>query len=365
MTVAVHEKKSIPIEKLKFDINNPRLVGEQLDKNAADFSIIQKMADSADIAELVISIIENSFVDFEPIVVIPEDGLFKVLEGNRRLAAIKLINDLDLAESLAQDLKYRISTPVPERVIESIQEIPAIVVTQESDAQSYIGFKHINGPHKWTSFAKAKFVTKWFKDGSSIEDIAKKVGDKNQTVKDLIAGMLVLEQAIEEEVFEISDRTKRGVFGFSHLYTALNRKEYRDYLGLDKEWTESLEENPINNAKVERLETVLKYMYGSKKDNVESVIRSQNPHLKQLGAVFKNPIATQVLIDTNDLQFALEETEEKSVVFEKYLISANTQLQKASANVSSFDGSETILDMANGMQKKLKMIVSNMETIKG
>lgn len=69
-------------------------------------------------------------------------------------------------------------------------------------------------------------------------------------------------------------------------------------------------------------------------------------------------------MDTNELQTALEETEEKSAVFEKYLIAANTQLQKASANVSSFDGSETILKMAHSMQKKLKMVVNNMESLK-
>lgn len=364
MAVAIHEKKPISIDELKFDVNNPRLVGEHLRHDATDFLIIQKMAESADIAELIISIVENTFVDFEPIVVIPDGDLYRVLEGNRRLAAIKLINDENLAASLAQDLKLRISQPVSDSVLESIQNIPSIVVKQEADAQSYIGFKHINGPHKWTSFAKAKFVTKWFKEGSKIEVIAKKVGDKNQTVKDLISGMLVLEQAENEEIFDISDRTKRGVFGFSHLYTALNRKEYRDYLGLDKEWTETLSENPIKHSKIEHLENVMKYMYGSKKDNIDSVIGSQNPHLKQLGAVFKNPIATQMLIETNNLQTALEETEEKSAVFEKYLISANTQLQKASANVSSFDGSETILEMAHSMHKKLEMVITNMESVK-
>lgn len=364
MSYSKHEKRAIPIEQLKFDIRNPRLVGEHLESSATDFLIIQKMADTADIAELVISILENTFVDFEPIVVIQESNKYRVIEGNRRLAAIKLINDPKLAESLAQDLKYRINSPIPDVVTESIKEIPAIIVQEESEAQSYIGFKHINGPHKWTSFAKAKFVTQWFKKGSTIDEIAKKVGDKNQTVKDLIAGMLVLEQAENEEIFKISDRTKRGVFGFSHLYTALNRKEYRDYLGLDREWTDTLTENPVLEQKIPNLETMLKYMYGSKKDNVESVIRSQNPHLKQLGLVFKNPIATQVLLDTNELQTALEETEEKSAVFEKYLISANTQLQKASANVSSFDGSDTILDMALSMQKRLKMVISNMESVK-
>ena len=364
MATGKHEKRSIDSADLLFDIKNPRLVGEHLSGKADDIQIITKLAESADIAELVISIEENTFVDFEPIVVIGDvNQKFRVLEGNRRLAAIKLLQDEGLAQRVSQVLKHLIQRPVRQVVLDSIKKIPAVIVTDEADAQSYIGFKHINGPHKWTSFAKAKFVTALFKNGTAIDEIARKVGDKNQTVKDLIAGMLVLEQAEEEDIFDVQDRTKRGVFGFSHLYTALNRKEYRDYIGLKKDWTENLVKNPVSSGDVKKLKTVLQYMYGSKKDNVESVIRSQNPDLKRLGAVFSNPIATQVLQDTNNLETALEETEEKSAVFERTLIAASTQLQKASANVSNYNGAETIMDMAKNMERMITLIINNMESV--
>ncbi|ORU92551.1 MAG: hypothetical protein A6F71_08745, partial [Cycloclasticus sp. symbiont of Poecilosclerida sp. M] len=260
MTTGQHEKRSINATDLLFDIKNPRLVGEHLSEQADDIQIITNLAEGADIAELVISIEENTFVDFEPIVVIKELGnKFRVLEGNRRLAAIKLLQDEKLARQVVQVLKHSIQRPVRQAVLDSIKEIPAIIVTKEADAQSYIGFKHINGPHKWTSFAKAKFVTTWFKNGAGIDEIARKVGDRNKTVKDLIAGMLVLEQAEEEEIFDVQDRTKRGVFGFSHLYTALNRKEYKDYIGLKKDWTENLVTSPVSTGDVKKLKTVLQY----------------------------------------------------------------------------------------------------------
>lgn len=363
MSTKQHKKDSISSDCLVFDANNPRLVGEDVSSND-DIQIIRYLSQSADIAELVISIIENTFVDFEPIVVIKEKNeKYRVLEGNRRLAAIRLIQNKDLSLQVEQDLKHHIKRPVSQDVLDSIADIPVIIVEEEKDAQAYIGFKHINGPHKWTSFAKAKFVMGWHKNGIPINDIANKVGDKNQTVKNLIAGMLVLEQAESEDVFEIADRTKRGVFGFSHLYTALNRKEYRDYLGLTKEWMSNLTENPIDKSKVDKLEKVLKYMYGSKKDNIDSVMRSQNPNLKQLGIVFSNPVATQVLIETNNLERALEETEEKSAVFERSLIAAHTQLQKAFVNVSTFDGEQPLLDIAEKMKKSIKLLVSNMNVI--
>ncbi len=358
-----HTRQSIDTDLLDFDVENPRLVGEGITVSSSDQLIIGVLSKEADIAELVISILQNGFVDFEPIVVLSEGGRFRVLEGNRRLAAIKLLKDQVLAGQLEQTIKYHIDFPVAERVLETIQTIPAIIVNEVEEAHAYIGFKHINGPHKWSSYAKAKFVTQWHKLGASIDEIARRVGDKNQTVKNLIGGMLILEQAEEEELFEVKDRTKRGPFGFSHLYTALNRKPFRDYVGLDKDWQEDLDENPIEEERHKQLKTVLNYIYGSKSEGIESVIKSQNPHLKQLGEVLSKPVAAQVLFETNNLERALEETEEKSALFEKYLVNTHTNLQRAFSNVSSYNGNEGHLDLAREMKKNIKLMVNNMESM--
>jgi len=358
-----HQRKDIPNNQLFFDTKNPRLAGESF-TSSNDIPIIQHLCETSDITELVISILKNGFVDFEPIVVIKDDNdNFRVLEGNRRLAAIKLLLNPSLSQQLEQTLKYNIEHPIPSSVEISIKEIPTIVVKKEEDANAYIGFKHINGPHKWTSFAKAKFVTQWFKKQVPLEEIAKRVGDKNQTVKDLIAGMLVLEQAEEEELFDISDRTKRGVFGFSHLYTALNRKEYRNFIGLSKDWTDNLSENPVPLDCLNNLETTLQYMYGSKSKNIESVIKSQNPNLRELGQVLIHPVARQTLLESNSLGMALEETEKKSSLFEKSLISANIQLKKSATLVSSYDGNEYLLETAKEMEGAIRVLVSSMEKL--
>lgn len=358
-----HERKDIPNTQLVFDHKNPRLAGESF-SSSNETPIIQHLCATSDIAELVISILKNGFVDFEPIVVIEDTAnTYRVLEGNRRLAAIRLLLNPALSESLEQTLKYHIDRPIQQDILDSIENIPTIVVQNEKDTQAYIGFKHINGPHKWTSFAKATFVTQWFKQGIPLDEIAQHVGDKNQMVKDLIAGMLVLEQAEQEEIFEISDRTKRGVFGFSHLYTALNRKEYRQYLGLKKDWTDNMSENPIDNEHLGELETTLKYMYGSKSRNIESVIKSQNPNLRELGQVLAHPVARQTLIENNSLSTALEETEKKSALFEKSLISAHIQLQKAATLVTQYDGNTYLLETAKEMEGALTLLVKNMETV--
>ena len=347
----------VKTELLDFDYKNPRLVEDQdYENNHNDEEIIRFLSSQYDLQELVDSFIANTYLNFEPIIIQPSNSKerFTVLEGNRRLAAIRVIEDRTLARS------FKISLPddIPPNVLESFKNIAAIEVSGREEARSYIGFKHINGANKWNSFAKAKYVTEWYLQGTSIADIAQRVGDTNQTVRNLIGGMLVLKQAEDNDLFSIKDRTKTGPFGFSHLYTALNRKEYKDFLSLEKDWSQTPTETPIPEDKLDNLKEMLQYIYGSKMDNIKSVIKSQNPDLKNLGAVLVNPTARMRLKQTNDLEEALEETKSKEKLFEENLVTANIALEKALKTVSGYKGDNPkILELC-------ETIVSNAKSIK-
>jgi ParB-like chromosome segregation protein Spo0J len=329
---------------LDFDYDNPRLV-EDTDNSHNDEETIRFLSSQYDLQELVDSITSNTYLTFEPIIVKKKNddaGRYMVLEGNRRLAAIRVIQDKTLARS------FKISLPdvIPPDVLNSIIEIGAIEVADKEEARSYIGFKHINGSNKWNSFAKAKYVTDWYLRGTPIEDIAKKVGDTNQTVRNLIGGMLVLNQAEQNDIFDIKDRTKVGAFGFSHLYTALNRAEYKEFLNLEKNWSQQPTQKPVPEDKLDNLKTMLQFIYGSKMDGVRSVIESQNPDLKNLGYVLVNPTALIKLKQTNNLDDALEDTKSKDMLFEENIVAANTALEKAMKTISGYKGhNEKVLEI--------------------
>src|ERR1035438_10451118 len=95
--------------------------------------------------------------------------------------------------------------------------------------------KHINGPHKWDALAKARFAADWYKNekdkGLTIAKIARRLGDNHDTVVRLVNGMFVLDQAADAKIYDIQDRYPGKRFGFSHLYTALTRPGYREFLG--------------------------------------------------------------------------------------------------------------------------------------
>ena len=89
---------------LELDLDNPRLAQNDLTGKPTERDVIEYLTNHADIAELVQSIAANGYMDFEPLVVIDEGTSKKprltVIEGNRRVAAIKLLKNGDLAREL-------------------------------------------------------------------------------------------------------------------------------------------------------------------------------------------------------------------------------------------------------------------------
>jgi hypothetical protein len=268
-------------ELLDFDPHNPRLIEEGIEQ-PNETQIIKALADSSDLPEMVASIAANGYIDIEPLIVQRIGQRFRVLEGNRRLAAIRILQQPALAKGTG------ITVPtITAEVKKSLKEVTVYAVSNPDEARDFIGFKHINGPHKWDAIAKARFAADWYKkerkNGVTLEMIAQHLGDRHDTVARLVNGMFVLDQAEETKVYELKDRYPGKKFAFSHLYTALTRPGYREFLGLPEEWrAEDPKPNPVPKDKIENLQKVMVWLYGSKSDDIEPVINSQNPDIKTL-----------------------------------------------------------------------------------
>lgn len=204
---------------LHFDRNNPRSGDREF---SSEDEVIQYLTQNADVDELVTSMQSAGWVDFEPL--IAEQKTSVVLEGNRRLAALRLLSD----EGTRTRLGYKIPNGG------SIPRLPDDVrvrwVKDRAEARSFIAFKHINGPFKWDALAKAKYAAQWLEEDKNLDRVSKQIGDTHNTVLRLVNGWRVLEEATDEG-FDVADITARR-FNFSHLYTALARPNTRSFLGL-------------------------------------------------------------------------------------------------------------------------------------
>lgn len=178
---------------LNFDIENPRLVEFNITSSTPENKILNILWIYMAVDEIVMSILAHGFFEHEAVYAVRENGKLIVVEGNRRLAAVKSILHPDLVEKNRMSV---FSSKITENKIKDLKNgIPVIVLDNREKAWRYIGFKHVNGAAKWGSYAKAQYIYSVHKNyNMTLEDIAEQIGDANNTVKNYSKALWLLKK---------------------------------------------------------------------------------------------------------------------------------------------------------------------------
>ena len=326
---------------LLFDSKNPRLVELVEDGPPSQERLAVILWENMAIDELVMSIYASGYFPYEPLLAIDEEGEGIVIEGNRRLAALKLLLDPVLRKKVgATGIPKLSSTQIKE-----LREVP-VVWTTRSDAWNYIGFKHVNGPVKWDSYAKAKYIAEVHNNfGISLTEIASQIGDKHRIVQRLYRALMVIDQAETTGTYHRSLKYKSH-FSFSHLYTGLDYDGISSFVRLRSASVES--RTPVPKSHLERLGELCIWLYGDSTQELQPVVQSQNPHLRQLDEVVQSKTALMALREHMPLSVALEISYGDEAVFRRALVQAKDALQKARATLSTgFDGDRGLVSLAD------------------
>jgi hypothetical protein len=164
------------------------------------------------------------------------------------------------------------------------------------------------------------------------------------------------------KIFDINDRDPDRPFFFSHLYTAIARTQFREYLGLPEDWRENEPESePVPKKRLERLGKLLGWIYGSYERKLPPLVTSQNPNLKQLGDVLAHPVALKRLEATRDLKQAFAEVETRGKKFEESLLAAVRNVEDAQKFIDGYEADEALLEYAGRLVKMTRSIFASME----
>lgn len=360
----VGASEKVPVEFLDFDINNPRFTPDKGPASANDDDIVLQLARSADLAELIQSISTSGYINIEPLIVLERNGRFAVLEGNRRLAAVKALRNDDLAR--------KAKLTIPPMTLEkrtTLNKLLCYRVATEADARDLIGFKHINGPQGWDAFAKARFAARWLDDehskpnGMSLVEIAGRMGDQHMTIHRMVTALFVLDQAERENVYSIEDRKKKS-FSFSHLYTGLAYEEFTSYLGMSRpDRTSDPERDPVPKGNFGELQNLLTWLYGSKDRDAAPAVKSQNPDLNRLREVLGSRVGIKVMEERGSLDEAVIAATPVHLRFEEHLIAANAELQHALSALEGFNAKEQpeMVVIADSAMKKARLIKTHID----
>jgi hypothetical protein len=341
---------------LYFDSENPRLVEAGAPKSQKE--ILRVLWREFAVDEIALSIAANGYFPYEPLFATKEDSKLVIVEGNRRLAAVRLLVDANLRSEVgATDL------PTISAAAKKALDTLPVVTCSRSEIWQYVGFKHVNGPQQWQSYSKAQYIA-WVHNTLKVplDEIAQQIGDQHSTVKRLYRAWMVLEQAEQAGVFRKDDRSKRH-FSFSHLYTGLDYPGIQKFLGLSKDRSFD-SKSPVPASKHENLGQLCVWLYGSKIKQKKAIIESQNPDLKILNDVLTSKDGTAALRRGLPLTVARDIGKGDEQLFREALIAAKQSLQEARGKLlTGYEGEADLVRLAKEIVDLAESIHTEMTTV--
>ena len=299
-----NEVTPIKTKDLKFDPDNPRFYRLNRPNEAA---IIEEMLDDEGAQELMQSIGQKGYFQGEPLLVIQdakEKGKFIVIEGNRRLAASKLLNgEIKPPARRLASLKEIIEGAV----VKPAKELPCLVYPRKKEILRYLGYRHITGIKEWDSLSKAKYLSQlrdeFYKNlpvEEQMRSLARDIGSRADYVAQLITALNLYLRAEKANFFGLPIAAKD--VEFSYLTTAMNYKNLSSWLGL-----ESRSDIASKGVKEANLKKAFAYMFS--KDQQGHTILGESRNLDQLAEVVVSEYALKVLDETKNLDEAYLFTE--------------------------------------------------------
>lgn len=244
----------IRYDELRLDAQNPRLPEELQGRSQPE--ILEYLSANAGLEELARSYVNNGFFQHEHLIVTPDDGEYVVLEGNRRLAALKILLEDDDAQEA--DLAFTLDEQLNKGDREDLLVLPVFVVDSREEVRKYLGFRHIGGIKTWSAEAKARYLADEVELVKDLEspflDVARRVGSNVQGVRHAYIAISTLRYARDEFGIDTAAIQHRR---FGVWIRAMNSPDLRDYIGLGDPRSYEQAREALGGLKKECLSEVL------------------------------------------------------------------------------------------------------------
>lgn len=169
----IWQTKRFPVASLHLDEKNPRLGRET--SSRAPREIIQYLFEHDKALEVAESIATRGFFPNEPLLVVKEKDRYVVVEGNRRLAALKALREPGLLEGSLERKVERLCRRITD--LQSIATVPITIAPSRRATDRQIAARHIGSPVlPWQAENRASFILDKLKEGYSNDDLRDELG---------------------------------------------------------------------------------------------------------------------------------------------------------------------------------------------
>jgi len=342
------------VSDLGFDPHNPRFMDVFDDFAQVDTEAIARLLREENILELVASIGQRSYFSGEPLLVAPHSDnpeQLIVVEGNRRLAALKLLSGeiptSDVLPSLQDAVKDAEHHPL---------KVPCILFSDRKQILRYLGYRHISGPRRWEALSKARYLADLIRNFYPDEErkdqlrlVARDIGSRPSYVAQLLTALTLYNRARDQKYFGLHGLDEDAI-KFSLITTALSYTNITQFLGLQNR--EDLDAPSLSN---DRLKDLFAWMFVQ--DQQGETILGESRQLRLLAAVVDSEPAQKELRKSGDLDKAYLYTSGPSEALSDLLGEAHDRLSNCSEMALTIDADsshlaqvEQIIKVVDGLQ---------------
>ncbi len=282
--------------------------------------------------ELASSFLQSGFWPQEALLVVEEQlaGRLRkvVVEGNRRLAALKMLKNAFDGEPDSKAWRELIAHhKEPEKLF---AEIPYILISSRKDVIAFLGFRHVTGIKEWNPAEKAEYISDLIEEHRmTYDEVRKRIGSKAETVRrNYISYRLLLQMEGEKDIDSARVEDK-----FSVLYLSLRSVGVQKYLQIDIQAEPGHARRPVPKARLEALAKFAVWMFGD--DNHDPIVK-ESRYVDRFG---------KVLLDKKAVSY-LERTERPNLDF-AYRIAGGDELETLELLQKAADNAEQALSLVH------------------
>lgn len=216
------------LDEISLDLRNVRIPGGNLDEAA----IASYLVEAADLLELARDILRDGYLDNELPVVVDEDDRRVVLEGNRRITALKAMRDPALLGKFAPRME-RLLSRYPET--QTPDEVRVMIAPSREAAQPLLARLHTRNPKKsWIREQQAVFYHAQLSPGLSVDDLRALYPSEASAIASFIrmGEMREVIRGLRYEDRELEEFVKTSQLKMTSLEYAYDQPKIQRVLGL-------------------------------------------------------------------------------------------------------------------------------------
>lgn len=357
----------IDVDDLLLDPDNPRLP-EDL-QGGKQPEILRHIARHEAVEDLMAAIGRNGYFEGEPLVVYRNTGdpkgKWRVIEGNRRLASVKLLRNPALYSDRPSLKEISNESPAKNKP----DSLPVVKVDRRDDSLPYLGSRHIVGVKAWEPLPKARYMLQLFNTTPKSKpaheryrDVARRIGSGNRAdyVRKNLNALAVYNLIASKDFFGDKEASELD-FKFGVLYTALERASISGYAGVvkyDAKADDILQENhPILNPRDLKLDHVKElYDWCFRKDEKGQTVLGESRSIPKLASVLRSAEATNVLKKTKSLDVAYERSGGVVQEVSGALSVALAQLRYANSVIANASHDELVSELTGKVFEQAKSL---------